>query len=57
MVILTAKPVDAELVAQVDGLAARRDGTVSGACMFFVRGRCFASAWSPFSLEMSEMPW
>ena len=57
MVILTAKPVDAELVAQVDGLAARRDGTVSGDCMFLVRGRCFASAWSLFSFEMSEMPW
>jgi hypothetical protein len=51
MVVLSAKPVDAELVAQVDGLTVRRDGTVSGACMFVVRGRCFASVRSPFSCE------
>ena len=51
MVVLTAKPVDAELVAQVDGLTVRRDGTVSGACMVVVRGRCFASVRSPFSCE------
>lgn len=52
MVVLTASPVDAEIVAQVDGLAVRRDGTVSGTCMVGARGHYSESA---YSLEMCDM--